>query len=158
MCVVDSPPSFQTQAGWPCLQALSVTLCYSFALRSRAAGARHWLLQEVDESGMAPQGPWVARGEAALMCQSLSPEVPEPRGVRHFLARQSFGAVGSSCHISLSLLRPALNMARLCIWLLSETQQENWSLYISMNILTHACGRAGAATYLTQPVLGKMPL
>lgn len=54
-------------------------LCYSFALRSRAAGARHWLLREVDESGMAPQGPWVARGEAALMCQSLSPEVPEPR-------------------------------------------------------------------------------
>lgn len=53
-------------------------LCYSLALR--AAGGRHWLPREVDKSGMAPQGPWVARGEAALGCQSLSPEVPEPRG------------------------------------------------------------------------------
>lgn len=96
--------------------------------------------------------------EAALGCQSLSPEVPEPRGARHFLARQSFGTVGSSCHISLRLLRPALNRARLYIWLLSDTQQENQSLYSSMNMLTHACGRAGTATYLTQPVVGKVPL
>lgn len=107
---------------------------------------------------MTPWSPWVARGEAALRCQSLSPEVPQPRGVRHFLARQSFGAVSSSCRISPSLLRPALNMARLCIWLLSDTQQENWSLYTSMNMLTHACRRAEATTYLTQPVLGKIPL
>lgn len=108
---------------------------------------------------MTPGSPWVARGEAALRCQSLSPEVPEPRGVRHFLARQSFGAVSSSCHISPSLLcPPGSEHGPLCIWLLSDTQQENWSLYTSVNMLTHACGCAEATTYLTQPVLSKMPL
>lgn len=92
--VMYSQPSVQIQAGCLCLETLSVSL------GPRTAGAHHWLLWEVDEAGVAPQGPWVARGEAALMCQSLSPEVPEPRGVRHFLARQSFGAVGSSCRAS----------------------------------------------------------
>lgn len=78
-------------------------LCYSLARQPRAAGAHHWLLWEVDESGMAPHGPWVARGEAALMCRSLSPEGPEPQG-----GRQSSGAVSSSCRISLRVLHACL--------------------------------------------------
>lgn len=79
------------------------------------------------------------------MCQSLSPEVSEPWGVRQFLARQSFGAAGSSCRISLCVLhtRPPQNMAQLCICLLSGTRQESWSLYTSINMLTHTCGRPG---------------
>lgn len=83
-------------------------LYYSLACQTRAAGAHHWLLWEVDDSGMAPHGLWVARGEAAPMCQSLSPEVPEPQGGRHFLAGQSSGAVSSSCRISLHVLHACL--------------------------------------------------
>lgn len=154
VCVADSQPSIQTRAGGPCLETLSVTPLLSGPGQLVPVTG---CCREVEESGMAPQGPWVARGEAALLCQSLSPEVPEPRGVRHFLAKQELW----SCRQQLQNLpafatpAPALSMARLCIWLLSDTQQENWSLHASTNMLTHACGRARAATHLTQPCAGR---
>lgn len=156
VCVLPTPslPSRPRRAGGPCLETLSVTPLLSGPGQLVPVTG---CCREVEESGMAPQGPWVARGEAALLCQSLSPEVPEPRGVRHFLARQELW----SCRQQLPHLpafatpAPALSMARLCIWLLSDTQQENWSLHASTNMLTHACGRAGAATHLTQPCAGR---
>lgn len=60
VCVCCGRPAFCPGPGG--LPVSVDPLCYSLALRSRAAGARHWLLQEVDESGMTPRGPWVARG------------------------------------------------------------------------------------------------
>lgn len=112
LCLGCGLSAFCPDPGW--LAVSGDPLHFSLALQSRAAGTYHWLLWEVDESGMTPRGPWVARGETALMCQSLSPEVPEPQGVRHFLARQSLGAVSSSCCISLSVLHACLRTGPGC--------------------------------------------
>lgn len=45
-----------------------------------AVGVHWWSAAWVGTSGMVPQAPWVATVVDALMCQSLSPELPEPQG------------------------------------------------------------------------------
>lgn len=136
-------PSVQTQAGWLCLKTLSATplLASPGQLVPITGCCGRWMnLEWLHAAPGWPEG-------RLLSCVDHCHQ----KGLSHREGGRALELSAAAAASPCACYMPASNTARLCICLLSGTQQENRSLHTSMNMLTHACSHAGASPYLSQP-------